>query len=300
MTTVTTAPTPPRESRSPLAPVLVGPAWLRSHLDEVRVIDTRQVARFTERHVLGARSFPLEALLVDDTSPDALHRLAAAARIALAIRGITPDDHVVLVDDHDGSAALGALVCELAGMRRVSVLLGGICAWHAASGEVSIDPPDTAARVDAAWIDARTNLDRLATFEQLASAASRGTARILDVRSQLEHEGLVGPPCCADRGSIPSAIHLEWTNLLDLAGEPRLADDVRRIMARCGIERDDAVIVTCHAGHRAAAAARVLRASGFPDVRVSLGSWHEWSARVPSERTGAEHPGAVLAGNVGH
>lgn len=297
MTTVSAASTPARESRSPLAPVLVGPAWLRAHLDDVHVVDTRHASRFAEAHVPGARSFPLEALLVDDTSHDALARLAAAARIALAIRGIAPDDHVVLVDDHDGSAALGALVCELAGVRRVSVLLGGICAWNASRGEVTSEVPGPAIRVDAAWTDAQVNVDRLATFEQLVQAAELGTARILDVRSQLEHEGIVGPPCCTRRGSIPQAVHLEWTSLLDLAGEPRLADDVRAILAKLGIERHDPIIVTCHAGHRASAAARVLRASGFPDVRVSLGSWHEWSARR-SPATGAVQP-AVLAGNAG-
>ena len=103
---------------------------------------------------------------------------------------------------------------------------------------------------------------------------------VLDTRSQLEHEGIVGTPCCASRGAIPTSLHLEWTAFLDMAGRTHGPDRVHAVAEHIGAELDTPIIVTCHAGHRAAVAARALRVAGYSDVRVSLGSWHEWAARA--------------------
>jgi thiosulfate/3-mercaptopyruvate sulfurtransferase len=264
------------------APVLVDVAWLERHRDEVRVLDTRAGSEFLAGHVPGSASLPLDALLVDDSSRPALERLACAARATLAARGVAPDDHVVLVDTGDGTAALGAIVCELAGLRRVTVVQGsGIDAWISHANQLTVgEQADAPAPVPAeAWADASTRTGSVAAFEDVVDAVVEGTAIVLDARSQLEHEGIVGAPCCAGRGAIPGSLHVEWTACFDMFGAPRPAAQVRELLDQLGISPDDRIIVTCHAGHRAAIAARVLRASGFRDVRVSLGSWHEWSLR---------------------
>lgn len=268
----------PATSTRITAPPLVDARWLLEHRDQVRVIDTRPARAHAAGHVSGARSMPLDALLVEDTSRPALLQLAIAAQGALAARGIAPNDHVVLIDDADGSAALGAAICELAGMRRVSAVVGsGVDAWTAAGGAVQVEPTETAAV--AAWQDVAPRTSAIAAFEDLVDAVVEGTARVVDARSQLEHEGIVGAPCCTGRGAIPGSVHLEWTAFFDMAGAVRAGEQVREIAAHVGLDPDDAILVTCHAGHRAAIAARVLRSAGFRDVRLSLGSWHEWSAR---------------------
>ena len=271
------------------APPMVDARWLQAHRDGVVVLDTRTAAAFADGHLAGARSLPLDALLVDDSSRPALVQLAGAARSALAARGVAPDDHVVLVDDCDGTASLGAAICELAGMRRVSVVQGsGIDTWRAIGGslvtQASVVEPVDAARWDS--IESRTGT--IAAFEDLVDAVVDGTARVIDARSQLEHEGIVGAPCCAGRGAIPGSIHLEWTTLFDMFGAPRETAQVREMLEEVGIDVDKPIIVTCHAGRRAAIAARVLRASGARDVRVSFGSWHEWSLRGLGEDVDAD------------
>jgi thiosulfate/3-mercaptopyruvate sulfurtransferase len=283
-----------REAEASLAPVLVAPVWLRTHLDDVRIVDTRSSAQFRAAHIAGAHSFPLDALIVDDSRAAALERLAAAAGRALAYRGVSPTDHVVLLDDHEESAALGAVLCELAGVEHVSVLLGGFAAWRATGGATTAALPDSRF-VEDAWLDAQPDASHVASFEQLADAVDHGSAHVLDVRSQLEHEGIVGPPCCPERGSIPNSLHLEWSNFLDLAGAPRLASTVRDMLAQVGIGSSDRVIITCHSGRRAAAAARILRASGMSNVLVSLGSWHEWSHRRPAASQVDHGQSAALA-----
>ena len=262
------------------APVLVDVRWLDANRGDVVVIDTRSAAAFDAGHVAGAISLPLDALLVDDSSRPALERLAAAARATLAARGIAPDDHVVLVDDCDGSAALGAAICELAGMRHVSVVHGsGVDAWRVLGGETGTGARELTPVPADAWADVASRTGSVAAFEDVVDAVVDGTSCVVDARSQLEHEGIIGAPCCAHRGAIPGSVHVEWTACFDMFGAPRPAERIVELMDHVGLAPDDRIIVACHAGHRAAIAARVLRAAGFRDVRVSLGSWHEWVAR---------------------
>jgi thiosulfate/3-mercaptopyruvate sulfurtransferase len=259
------------------APVLVDVRWLAEHRDDVVVVDTRSTAAFAEGHVAGAVSLPLDALLVDDSSRPALERLAVAARATLASRGVAPADHVVLIDDWDGSAALGAAICELAGMRHVSVVHGsGIDAWKVLGQPVGRGAASSPAVDAAAWDGVETRTATVAAFEDLVDAVVEGTACVVDARSQLEHEGIIGAPCCQHRGAIPGSVHVEWTACFDMFGAPRPAERIVELMDQVGLGPDDRIVVSCHAGHRAAIAARVLRASGFRDVRVSIGSWHEW------------------------
>lgn len=262
-----------------IAPVLVTPAWLLECAEDVHVIDARRMTRHEAGHVPGATPLPLHALIVEDTSRDALVRLAGAVRHVLAQRGIGPTDHVVLVDDADGTAAMGALMCELAGMVRVSTLLGGMRAWRSSHAPIEDGRTLASAISSRCWDDHPAALDHVASFEQLEHAVDHGSAYVLDVRSQLEHEGIVGPPCCAARGCIPGSRHIEWTSLVDLSGAPLEGRAMRALLESLGIDPDGDLIVTCHAGHRAAAAARYLRASGIRQARVALGSWHEWCAR---------------------
>lgn len=271
------APTPAPPTT--IVPPLVDACWLAERLSQVRTIDTRRSGDYLGGHVPGSCSFALGALLVEDTSRPALLRLAGAAAEALRLRGIAPDDHVVLVDDADGSAYVGAVMCELAGVRRVSVMHGGIAAWAGAGGRLETQPAIPSTLDPATWHGAKPRLEGVASFEELAAAVESGSARILDVRSQLEHEGIVGAPCCSARGALPGSVHLEWTAFLDMSGQPHPPERVAEIAMHVGLDRALPIIVMCHAAHRASVAARVLRAAGFGDVRVSLGSWHEWSAR---------------------
>ncbi len=268
------------------APVLVDATWLMRHRDTVIVLDTRAREEFDEGHVSGARSLSLDALLIDDTSAEQLQRLALLTRSALAARGVSPNNHVVLIDGCDGTASLGAILCELAGVRRVSVVSGnGVDDWRSLGGALVTQDTSIDAVDEDSWRDVATRAAGVATFDELVHAVVNASATVLDVRSQLEHEGIVGSPCCASRGAIPGSVHLEWTRCFDMLGAPLDATTLSKLLDDVGIGSDAPVIVVCHAGHRAAVTARVLRGAGIRNVRVSLGSWHEWSARFHEDVT---------------
>lgn len=258
------------------APPVVSASWLleRAESSDIAVIDTRRASDYLDGHVPGAASFQLGALLVEDTSRDSLHKLGTAAQHALAQRGVSADAHLVLLDDNDGSASVGAFVCELAGARAVSAVHGGIRAWIHAGGSLEAAPADRAA-VD---FDADVSFETVATFEDLVAAGQTGT-RVVDTRSQLEFEGIIGSSCCPYRGHIPGALNLEWSHLLAASGDLLGPDRIREQAQHVGLHEDDDIIVYCHTGLRSAVAGLALRAAGFTRVRNSLGSWHEWSSR---------------------
>ena len=267
--------------RSRVAPALVDAAWLASRIGEVVVLDVRRGAEFQGGTIPGARSLPLATLLVTDTARPAVQAFAQTVQRTLAALGVAPDDEVVLIDDADGCAALSAVLCELAGLHRVSVVAGrGVRDWAALGGPIT---PGGVRDIDAVsverWAGVPASFRGIAAFEDVVDAVTHHTAQIVDVRSQLEHEGILGSTCCAARGAITGSVHLEWTAFLDAGGHPRSAERVRTIAEHVGLHVDAPVILACHAGHRAAVAALALRAAGFVDVRVSIGSWHDWAAR---------------------
>lgn len=87
----------------------------------------------------------------------------------------------------------------------------------------------------------------------LESPASSGRVTVLDVRTAAEWR----------EGHLPWARHLFLGELPDRLGE---------------LPRDRPVVVHCQTGARAAIAASVLLAHGFPDVTVFTGGVAEWKA----------------------
>lgn len=268
-------------------PVRVTAEWLLENRAEVAILDTRSSERYQSGHLEGSHSFALDKFVINDSSEAALLRLAGQVQERLSELGIGPNQRIVMVDDHDGTASMGALLLELAGAVNIATMRGGIESWQGlrdARLVTDVTAPAESLGRDL-WRDADINLDGLATFEQLEKAALNHPHSILDVRSQLEHEGVIGAHCCSAHGSIDGSSHLEWTALLTITNLAHSPDRIREILARVGFSTDDNLIVICHAGHRAAVAGRVLRASGFTNVRVSLGSWHEWAHTTLSKRS---------------
>lgn len=273
----------------------VGVDELVSRRDGFCVIDTRSTEACTRGVIPGSRHLPLAGLVFDDTSAHALEQLATSVRTALQQRGIRGDEHLVFVDDTDGSAALGVLVSELAGCT-ASVLRGGITQWHALGHP--LDLLDDVASATAPWCGSHevAAANAIASFEQTRDAAAAGIT-VIDTRSQLEHEGIVGNIGAA-KGNIPESVHMEWSSLFDLTGDVQPADRIHRILHSIGVQREDQCILYCTAAHRAAAALLIMRHAGYAQPRIFLGGWHEWTRRdMPVYPRDAVEDGMVTSGN---
>ena len=114
--------------------------------------------------------------------------------------------------------------------------------------------------------------DRFATAARmLAGLANRLSVPVIDVRTEIEHSGEGGYPCCGRQGHIPGARHIQVERILELSPE-----ELRELV---GEPEGGELVVYCHSGGRSARAAAALQAAGY-EARNYGGSWHEWSHRA--------------------
>ncbi len=272
--------------------VFVQPSALIENPEDFVLVDTRPSHIFEAGHASGAINMPVDQIRFDRSDRQSLARTMAFIRAQLNARKLMLGDQIVFVDSLDGSAALAVVLADLAGATNAVMLDGGITNWIRSRGQVATSTPaspDAISDSDSTqtFVAQTTNVDSqdsrntplFAGFEDLVDAANNGTATLIDARSQLEHEGIVGPPCCGSRGHILGSLHLEWTSLISPTGSFHPDDRIARMMDELAVAPSDQIIVYCHTNVRAAFATLVLRNAGFANVRAALGGWHEWSTR---------------------
>lgn len=256
--------------------ILIHAHELASAQEHVHIIDTREHRNDARGVIPGSLHLPLSGLVFDDTSASAIEQLATSVRRTLQHIGITANEHLVFVDDSDGSASLGYVLAQLAGCS-ASVLVGGMQSWVSAG--FALDTQHSVGTPVDVWATepAAPGIGMVAPFEHVRDAHATATA-LVDTRSQLEHEGIIGG-VGAPKGNIPTSLHLEWSSLFGLTGDIAPAERIRTMMDAIGVAPEDAFVLYCNAAHRAAAAALILRNAGYTRAVVYLGGWHEWTRR---------------------
>jgi len=259
-------------------PRVVDADWLIAHLDDDDLVvgDVRGPNAHSRGHIPGSRP-----LVLGSPPPGADETTAAelAKEVALRLRrhGITGRERLVLVDRGDGVGAMpAAQMAELAGHRRVAILLGGLAAWpgELAEGTVELEPVREA--------ELEPNGRALPTRQELASRLDDPSLTILDVRRDEEYTGRRGSACDPRQGHIPGARRVQVDELFAPEGGLLPPERVRELV---GAPQGAEVVAYCHSGSRSALATLALRAAGY-EARNYAGSWHEWSRypELPLER----------------
>lgn len=259
-------------------PTVVDAAWLRERLGEPDLVvgDVRGPNAHVRGHIPGSRPLVLGSPM-PTSDRDALEEFAREVQLRLRRHGITGEERLVLYDRGDGVGATpAAQLAELAGHRRVAILLGGIAAWpgELAEGAVQLEPVRTTT------LEAR--LEAMPTRDELAGRLQDAQLTILDVRRREEYSGKQGHACDPRQGHIPGSVHLEYTELYAGPGLPQPPERIRELV---GLPDGAEIIAYCHSGSRSALATLALRSAGYR-ARNYAGSWHEWSrhAELPVER----------------
>jgi thiosulfate/3-mercaptopyruvate sulfurtransferase len=256
-------------------PQVVDAGWLQGELgkDDLFLGDVRGPNAHTRGHIPGSKP-----LVLGSPPPMSdrgmLEALAPEVGLRLRRHGVTGEERLVLYDRGDGVGAMpAAQMAELAGHRRVAVLLGGLAGWpgELEVGAVELTPVKTTFEA---------NLGAVPTRDELAGRLDDPGLLLLDVRTPEEYAGKNGYPCDPRQGRIPGARNLHVQDLFAAPGRPLPADRLRTLVG------DAAEIVAyCHSGSRSALATLALRTAGY-NVRNYAGSWHEWSRHeeLPVER----------------
>jgi thiosulfate/3-mercaptopyruvate sulfurtransferase len=265
--------------------LLIRPAELAQALDQTQVIDTRPAEDFAGGRIPGALHLDLWAFSLNNTDPAPLESFLWMIAHVLAARGIDPSRPVVVYDDISGMRAARVLwFLEYFGHPNVRMLDGGFTAWR--EGGMPIETGASGAGLKASQSKTPSDWpervpghpERLATWKDVKDRIGKKDAVILDTRSDAEYYAEIAR---AKRGgSVPGAVHVEWTRNLTKESTFKPVDELRAMYEQAGVTGDRDVVTYCQGGYRAAHSYVALRLLGFPRVRAYLGSWKEWGDRT--------------------
>ncbi len=232
---------------------------------------------YDEGHLPGAIFADLEKDLSAPLSETSgRHPLPESGAFAARLGewGLTPDDNVVVYDDHGGAFALRLWwMLRWAGHRRVGLLDGGVRAWleqgnSLERAEVDFKPtvyPASFTRGD--WL----------TTPELESELAEANCLLLDARSEARFAGRA-EPIDTRAGHIPGAHNLDFTANLDSHGrflnEAQLRRRFAAIVSAAG--SPERVVHMCGSGVTACHNLFAMELAGWGGSRLYPGSWSEW------------------------
>lgn len=220
--------------------LLWSPQELQRRLNDpaVRIIDVRPTPTLMqEGWIPGAIHFDLFGISLNDTSPEPLRAFMWTIEHLFESRGVNLDTPVVFYEAIAGMrAARGFWLLEYLGHTDAHVLDGGFNAWKAAGLPISRQmesPKPTTFR-------SRPRPELHWSADDLYAHLRDADVAIIDTRSDDEY---LGKSVRAARGgTIPGAIHLEWTNNLDAQGAFKTGAELRAMYEARGITRDKACV----------------------------------------------------------
>jgi thiosulfate/3-mercaptopyruvate sulfurtransferase len=258
--------------------LLWSPAELAARLRDphLRVIDVRPTHTLVqEGWIPGAVHFDLFGLSLNNTAPEPLHAFMWAIEHVLEFRGVTLDTPVVFYEDIAGMrAARGFWLLEYLGHDDVHVLDGGFNAWKASGLPVAREmhaPQVTTFRT-------RPRPELHWSADELYAHLHDPDLAIIDTRTDDEYTGK--SVRAARGGTIPGAVHIEWTRNLDAQGAFKTGPELRAMYEARGITSDKTCAAFCQGGYRSSHTLLALRLLGYPRLRNFIGSWKEWGDRV--------------------
>ena len=186
--------------------------------------------------------------------------------------GINLESTVVVYDDAQSKEAARIWwILRYWGVNRARLLNGGWPAWKKTGSHLA----DMETRPVATNPRLTPNPGRLATKDQIMNSRNPSTAQIIDTRSAAEHCGDL--KMAIRNGSIPGAIHLEWSEVIRKDdGRFKTADELTKLFSASKIDLNNPQITHCQSGGRAAVMAFAMELMGGKQVQNYYKSWAEW------------------------
>lgn len=230
-------------------------------------------------HVPGSLYLHLDAdLSGPKTGRNGRHPLPSREAFAALLGGLAigPQTPVVVLD-RQGAVYAARLwwMLRWMGHADVAVLDGGLAAWQAAGGEVSIDP--AVARQALPPYPDRAPL--MATIDAAALLHALGSRRVLDARAPERFRGEI-EPLDAVAGHIPGATNRFFRANLHGDGRFKPAHALRAEFEALVGDGSLAprVVHQCGSGVTACHNLLAMEHAGLPGSVLYAGSWSEWSA----------------------
>lgn len=190
--------------------------------------------------------------------------------------GIAPGVQVVALDGQGGPYAARAWwMLKWLGHDAVAVLDGGIAAWQAVGGELTVAAPVVEPQ---APYPERPSLVPHVGADALLAELSAGSAQVVDARAGERFRGEV-EPLDPVAGHIPGALNRFFKDNLDADGRFKDAARLRtEFTALLGDASGNRVVHQCGSGVTACHNLLAMEAAGLVGTRLYPGSWSEWCA----------------------
>lgn len=256
---------------------------------DLTLFEVSKREKYAEGHIPGASHIWRPDYASKEYNYDGMRASREEMENLLSEKGVHPDDLILIYDVKGSCDALRfGFLLEMYGHPNFRVINGGKRAWKEANFELSSEVPEPKERTDFKFSN-KNNEFKLASLKEVEEAINDPSVILLDTR---EAEEFKGEPYINKgklysfkkgafaAGCIPSAIHLNWSDAVELHTDHRFKclKDLKYNYEKAGITPDKEIIVYCQSGVRSAHTTFVLsEILGYPNVKNYDGSWIEWS-----------------------
>jgi thiosulfate/3-mercaptopyruvate sulfurtransferase len=250
---------------------LIDAPALKGNLSGWVILDARPRGEWEAGHIPGAIPFSWESYTRTDARGVEYSSLPPnEMAAALARLGIDEKSPVVVYGDADkswGGEGYGVWLLSWLGHRGpIRFLNGGIQSWRSQGLPQTKGAERPAAKKARYLVDLRPQY--IVSTEDVQKG--KGAYALVDVRSTFEWI----------KGRIPGAVHIPWDDFYSGKDRrPLSAPELKRLLAKNGVDITKPVVFYCLGGVRSAYAWTVSRLAGLPDARNYKGSWAAWVKR---------------------
>jgi len=247
--------------------MLIAPQALEAQLTDetLRILDVRPEVEYATSHILGAVRVDISAWKTLGLSDGGLQDATAWAKNVGSL-GIDLKTPVVIYGGNLNDAARVWWILKYVGLSDVRLLDGDWAAWKAADRPVETD----AVSITPTDFQPQFQSDRLAQTEDVKQYCNDPEVVILDARGTLEYLA----------GHVPSAVHLDWNDLLTDDGRFQSPQELRAAFEKVPVGDTQTVVTYCKTGSRSSAQAFALELAGYRNVKNYFRSWQQWSSEA--------------------
>lgn len=257
--------------------------------EDFTVIEISKSGKYASGHLPGALNFWRPDYEGKGYAYGGMRMNAEEMAELLGSNGISPEDQLIIYDTKGSVDAIRFMwMLDIYGHEKMAVINGGKTAWEKAGYGLTTEPAPQPEPVVYTF-PGEPDVSRLATMDEVLQAISDPDIVLLDTREPEEYQGVpyIDKGACLPYkkgaftfGRIPGAVHLNWSDAVDLKGDHRFKSlkDLKYNFTQAGITPDKKIIAYCQSGVRSSHTTYVLtELLGYPEVKNYDGSWIEWS-----------------------
>jgi len=241
---------------------------------DVQIVAVETPPEFAQAHIPGASQVAMADIMASEGATGGLLPTRDALNALFSAAGLRPGAHIVAYDRvGDGQAARLLYTLHAMGHSAISLLDGGLAAWHA--DDLPLESGVQRPVATQFKVDKQEN--RIADRAWISKRLDDKKMTLLDARSAAEYAG--DDVRAARGGHIPGAINIDWQDLKDEHGQLKSRDELEALFLAHEVRPEHDIAAYCQTHVRSSYIYLVLLYLGYERVRGYPGAWSDWGNR---------------------